>query len=627
MGALQFCTPVAALLSLHQTGALPAKGEAPKIKELRHQEAFIDLPDPEVPSPFTVLRPDGTSDVYPLTENATQTETGVMAYLAELDRDRFSPEEILIDLEQRFHDPGTDLARGVVYDPNEDASMLAASMLLGACEFLPEVTTAAFRRGAVPVLRDALNDPTVQDQRKLIIGPLMAGFGCEVDDEEYFGSFSNFEEAQHEFAENAPEIPPIPWDVTRMLCTSGLPLNQEEPLDIGDDLWPAVFGVITSMLEKNPAAAAMALCESGSSAVKLSAPDNEQLLHLFTLLVETAPDDAAVRWQLTTFADWPLAGAYGEAARNAASRMRGRGQDRGRSPFRPTFSRGYLSMVDGSGARQLSLFFTTPEGEAEAVLFMVRDWEGLADTFILRDGLEHTEAIFNGPGSDLCCAPCSLDLALEVLGDALALSVETGTPLPLNAWLCRQYLGEETLTPARRMPDVSAYRLESIDPTRSAVEGSEDLLESRSFADHWFASDDAYAFLEKHFKGKRMTLNGKRRAEFLSQICIRERPQLLRRMRANLEVEALAGRDDAPMNRLAARTYRVLSTEAVSFDEIPYVQALAEHSIEVIRQNLRNGLTCQAEANAFYANADEGWDDEDQGGLFDFLDTDDGLPF
>ena len=80
-------------------------------------------------------------------------------------------------------------------------------------------------------------------------------------------------------------------------------------------------------------------------------------------------------------------------------------------------------------------------------------------------------------------------------------------------------------------------------------------------------------------------------------VAAKEKDLLVRRVAANLEVEARAGRAQRPVNRLASRVWLALSEGVVPYEAIPYVRALAADSVQSIATNLRRGFNSQAEAD------------------------------
>jgi len=68
-------------------------------------------------------------------------------------------------------------------------------------------------------------------------------------------------------------------------------------------------------------------------------------------------------------------------------------------------------------------------------------------------------------------------------------------------------------------------------------------------------------------------------------------------MAKNLELEALAGRAQQPLNRLAARTWLAIRENVVPIENVHYVRALCRTSLRAVSQNLRQGYRSQAEAD------------------------------
>jgi hypothetical protein len=174
-------------------------------------------------------------------------------------------------------------------------------------------------------------------------------------------------------------------------------------------------------------------------------------------------------------------------------------------------------------------------------------------------------------------------------------SVENGKPLPPRAYLCRQYLWESRIDAQRRTSDLSAYKPLPKADILARVADSAVLLDAPIYGCLWFTSDDAYQFIRQHRKG--LTLPADKFDVFVREVCAVEGIELMNRMAANLEVEALAGRAGERMNRIAASVQAAIDGVMTPFRDIHYVRGLAKISVEMIAQNVERGYRSQDEAD------------------------------
>jgi hypothetical protein len=207
-------------------------------------------------------------------------------------------------------------------------------------------------------------------------------------------------------------------------------------------------------------------------------------------------------------------------------------------------------------------------------------------------------------------ARCDLALAREVVADALAVHERTGRPVPSRFLLQRHFLGPEPIAPAERTPDLSAYRLDEVEVGPELVARSRNLAHRPGFNNLYCASDRAYAFLRDRVERQgeeplALSLTGREMAGFIDQVAAEERPQLLRRIAANLEIEALAGRAGRAINRRLARLWLGLQHHVVPFAQVPFVLELTRIGIENVLENVLQGYETQAEADADMMEPDE----------------------
>jgi Plasmid pRiA4b ORF-3-like protein. len=142
------------------------------------------------------------------------------------------------------------------------------------------------------------------------------------------------------------------------------------------------------------------------------------------------------------------------------------------------------------------------------------------------------------------------------------------------------------------------YMLETVRPTPELVAKGRALADSALFGCLFPASDTAYAFCEAHWDKRRKNIRASDIPAFLQEVMPQERERLLHRMAVNLEVEALAGRAGRKENQTAARLWLGMKENVAPFWTIPFVQELADLSIDTIVADLRRGFKNQREAFA-----------------------------
>ena len=258
-------------------------------------------------------------------------------------------------------------------------------------------------------------------------------------------------------------------------------------------------------------------------------------------------------------------------------------------PTRERLHTGMLSGVDTDGSRRIALFFRSEDNRVRGLSLALQDETGVQQVTFKGDDASSTELQLEHAA--LMWAKCDLVLAREVLGDAFALHRERKVPPPGALLLYRHLFGPNPIDIRPRKPNLDAFRLERVRPHPDMVEGSDSMVSYPAFARLTFSSDEAYRCVRDRLMGDRSRSG----AHAVSRTFLRdlaravepaERHVLLRRLGANLEVEALMGDAKKPMNRLAALTWFAILREVVPFHEIPYVQALCDRSISAIAKTL-----------------------------------------
>ena len=513
-------------------------------------------------------------------------------------------------------DPGADLARLAAHEPDKGLAEFAMALLaVGLRE--PEVPTEVremLRVGTGPVLREILTDPSVLEQRKLLLASVFAMGGGDVSWPEFAGLFSDIPAMSRAIAgvlgdkiSHEPESVETALIAAELIGGDG---SFVEGIDSERIDWAVATGA--TVIEQNPDAAAAILCAVGAVACEHRVP-TESLPMAFDA-VSRCPTDR-VAWFLDELGRWPAAGATGELAAELARELVAKGVTP-RNVLLRDFSHGLVSMVDGAGSRSVSLFFRTLEGGMDALMLLLNDEVGMKDAWAVFQDSSEVEKRLGDREENIMYAPCSLALARELVADTWAVHERIGRPLPGGFFIYRSYLGTAPIRPARRRPNLGAYMTETMVVSPALVDGSDDLLDSNLYAGLWFASDAAYCFVREHGPKRGRRIPKKLLEAFLREIVPGDIETLAARMAANLEVEALGGRAIHKANRIASRTWLGITQQCRPAFEIPYVRALAERSLDVVVRNVRMGFTSQSEVNQ------AGLERDDQ--MYQDMDMDDG---
>jgi hypothetical protein len=345
---------------------------------------------------------------------------------------------------------------------------------------------------------------------------------------------------------------------------------------------------------------------------------------LSSLDAAAALADPRGAWWLREFSLLPTHPAYRSRAQALWQQFAAQGRSADYT-VDAVFVRGFLTQVDGSGARSLYLVFRRGE-ETDALTFLLHDRVGVKDCNLLPSAAAEVEALLQAEGR-LRLVPCTVELARELLGDALARQSPTRKVCSGSFLLCRAYLGAEPIAPRRREPDTSAFPTPSTASARKLLSESHQLAASDVFGGFTFCSNAAYAFVAAlpNWEDDMAPLDEHLDA-FIDEVALPERPLLLERMAANVELEVLAGHARKKIPRMAAVVWRALSEDPAAFAEATYVRALADQSMWNVSENMRLGFTSQAEADQAALDMErQSFAESMDGDLWEFDDEEDGL--
>ena len=445
-------------------------------------------------------------------------------------------------------------------------------------------------------LRAALDDRALPDERKLELLPVLEACGGPVHPDEVGRSFRRPESAHRLLVgRQLAALPATPVAIDHELRLTGARGTWPGPLADPSDI-EALLTVGAIAAESHPALAALFLPAVAAAALHAGVGTARAMEELAAAAATRHP--YAV-FMLRELGSMPAAGTVGERARRLARELERDGVAPAVPPF-PAFTRGWATIVDGAGSRQVGLLFRAGR-DRSALCLLLNDTEGIKDVDFVPAGGARLARGLEGAGG-VAIAPADVPFARALIADALALHERSGRPAPAPCLLYRHLLGGEPLPARRREPDLSAYALDRWPRSPSLVFGSELLAKLALCEELYCASDAAYAFL-----ASRMRRDGVARVHFavdaptfrayLAEIAAAERDLLTRRLAVNLEVEARAGRAGRRENQALARVVLALAEEVVPFEEIPFVQALNAAGMAFVAQNVALGHRSQREAN------------------------------
>ncbi len=510
------------------------------------------------------------------------------------------PGEFAERVAREFPDAGAMLARVMAYELDGLLRRNAQTLLFVACQeagIAPPLRDKVVHTAA-PVLRAAMKDPTVPDDRKFHLGPLLEACGAKLTRKEYQESFRDFDgTADRMNAEHLGQMSADPETLEAALEAAGL-VSTDCPARPSKRRLGKAFILAGTATEHNPDMGAMLLSTVAAIAVEHGKALDEAEA---ALLLTRRLANARGAWALEELGRWPGLDRLGKKARTLADELRAEGVQ-SHAPYSGTFSHAWATGVDGVGSRNLFVFFRTPSGTMDALVLMPNDDVGLKDVWCAFDSGADMEKDYLGQHDEIRTAPVSLELACELVGDALSTHDGRGVPPPGRFLLYRPMLGPKPLPIRKRAPNLGAYALEILPRSPQLVDRSESLADSPLWREHWCATDEAYDFVRRNARGKRhragATWIGERFLElFLNAVVVRDRERLLRRMAVNLETESWAGRAGELQNRLAARTYVAISEQLLPFDRIPLVRVLGRRALDNVSANVAMGFRSQREAN------------------------------
>lgn len=511
----------------------------------------------------------------------------------------------LMELVREFGDPGGELARLLARDPDKRVSDEARMMLFLAAQepSVPGEARDRIGRSATPVLLDAMRDASVPDERKYHIGPLLEVFGVEFSAGEYRSFFRDFDRTAEEMnREMMRRLPDGTEFIEMALVEAGL-IRHDGPARPTEEDFTAALNLGTQMYEASSDAAAAFLTTTAAIAY-----EHAKAAEFRGTVLDRVADmrSGRVAWFLGELGRLPGTGPLGEKARDLSAELARAGVAPG-APGAGEFSHGLVSTVDGAGNRSLMLFYRTSEGDLDALALLLNDRVGVKDVWCVFGNAADLDQEVRNRSDQVAYATCEVAFARELVADAMAIHEDTGRPFPGRFLLYRHYLGSEAITPHRRAPNLGAYMLETFVRGPELVEASEQAFHEPIYGRLWCGSDEAYEFVRRFMPERLQNRKGSLAAlampentfeEFVAEVASKERETLARRMAANLEVEALAGRAAKPANRAAARVWIALTENIVPFEEMPFIRLLCQQSVSAIFTNLRRGHESQEEANS-----------------------------
>jgi len=506
---------------------------------------------------------------------------------------------------------GERLAEIAGLDFDKEVSTSASYMLASLAELTLEGNGEAeeLLLAAVPIAQRLVADPDLPEDRKLLLAPILISTGNASFD--FMAStMQNLEGILTEHAQSAfdhvTDQPPELAALAHSLQLMGLPAGMI-PMDL-----QASLDITLTAIDSNPGAAAAmvaliaavadsageahpAICDALGAVAETNCPQAAWWLRELAAVLAPGPDATLARALLTRMEANGIVPAYDLSL---------------------TFVEGSVSQVDPSGCRMIFLAHADEDGDQYVVGLLFADGIGIKDVQLLPPSDEESAL----PVIDeVATAPCTIEMAREFVADAFA---RHDTPPPAEFLLLRPYLGAAPIEPCPREPDLSAFPAPEPSVGSGHVEHSMELLDSPLFGDLLFVSDAAYEFLDSveiwdDDGDDDEIINEAVYNQFVSEIAEPEKATLIAKMAANLDFAHLAGLDGDPLVQMAASVHHALQDGSAPFAEIPYVHGLCANSIMAIDENLCQGFTSQAEADAAML---EDLDDDSDGLGGDFPD-------
>jgi len=509
--------------------------------------------------------------------------------------------ELSMNIARHSRTPGSDLVWFAAYDFDEKVSSLATGIFTFMMqeETAPEDVRGRIAETAMPDLLQALKNPSLSDDRKYPLSAMYVICGGNLTREELSGFFKDFGSASHRAARRmTQDIVDSHASLIEVLASMGMFEPNEEPTE---QVFLASLDLCRVVRETEPEAASSLLGALAAIAAEHHF-DLDAAEAALEMMAETRCGRAA--WCLDELARWPGTFELADKARELAEELTAEGVNP-QPPSPVPLKSGRVSCIDNAGNRMMRLTFELSEERAiccvilldescgiKAVFTIPEEEEDAADTAVLLRVLNMPEA------------PCTSELARELLADARVLNEEADAPLPAGIFILCGLLGGEPILPKRRNPRLDAYDLDNIAGAKKLLRNSGIIATRPPFAYVLFTSTAAYDYVSDSLESVEEPDKNYVDA-FIRYAMTHERDTLLSRMATNLELEALAGRAGEQASETAALVYQAIAHETVPFENIPFLRRIAEDSIDQINANLALGFTSQEEANETLMRAEE----------------------
>ncbi len=528
----------------------------------------------------------------------------VLQDAAARDPNSIDPQKLLGAVLAGSDDPGGDLAWLVAYDLDKGVCDVGVPLLHFVAtdkDALAAAGAGKVRKSARTALLKALRDRRVPDDRKLPLAPLFEMLGGRLSEGDYRSFFSDYDAVVRSIARRvASSVMDTPEGIEGVFEAIGLmETGRGAPSERDVAQLLQLHG---DAREANPAAAAALLGALVALEIE-HGRTGEETAAMVDLLAKDASPRAA--WCIDELGRWPAAGPIGARCRALAGALREKGVLPG-GVRPPEFVSGLFSAVDGAGSRNLTIITKSADGGLDGLVLMPNDQVGIKDAWCAFGDGREAEARFKS-AKEIVAVRCSMELARELVADALAIHEQTRRPPPGRFFIYRPVFGAEPIVPRRRSPDLGAYGVPGPEAASPVSEREAfDMLDCPGYRELWFCSDFVYETISKMTRGGRQRLSDIQLEKLMVEVLPQERERLLSRLAANLEILALAGKASRRENRLAFRVWRELSKGDANPAAIPFLRALCRRTAEIVGYNLAMGFRSQAQANRVVEEMEEG---------------------
>ncbi len=516
--------------------------------------------------------------------------------------------ELSMDIGRHSRTPGSDLVWIAAYDFDEKVASLAAGIFTFMIqeEMIPEDVKYRIADTALPELSQALRNPSLSDDRKYPLGAMYVICGGDLRGEELSGFFKDFDAASHRAAQHmAEDVNDSHASLIEVLASMGMLEPNEE---LTEQEFLAGLDLCSIVCETKPEAASSLL-----GAIAAIAAEHHFDLDAAEAALEMMAETRCARaaWCLDELARWPGMFELGDSARELAEELTAAGVNAQPPPPAPLKS-GNVSCTDNAGDRMMRLTFQLSEERAICCVILLDESSGIKGVFTVAEEEEDgaDEALLP-PVHNMPEAPCTGELARELLADAWVSNEKADELLPAGLFILRGLLGGAPILPKRRKPRLDAYDPDNIADAKKLLKNSGIIATRPPFAYVLFTSTAAYDYVSDSRESAEEPDKNYVDA-FIRRAMPHERDIMLSRMATNLELEALAGRAGEEACKTAALVYDAVAHETIPSERIPFLRRIAEASIDQINTNLALGFTSQEEANETLMRAEEA-------GVFDDL--------